>query len=130
MKALDKVLNVHIPAGADLSEQAITASFENAGRFFQKMGYPHEAAVCESWLLDSQLEQWLRPDSQMLSFAKRFDRFRVYSPGSWAHRFLFGTEVPPAQLTEQDAHSSLQRAVLAHWQAGGELFDTGGVVLL
>lgn len=32
------------------------------------------------------------------------------------------------QITDADAKTSLQKAVLRHWRSGGALYDTGGVI--
>ena len=123
-------LNLHIPAGALLQDEAVQNSFAQARDFFLPLGYPCEAVLCESWLLDPQLKQWLKTDSSILTFARRFARFRVYSTGSWAHRFLFGCDIPPEQLADTDAKTSLQKAVLSHWRSGNLLYDTGGIAIL
>ena len=123
-------LNLHIPAGAPLVSEAVNCSFAQAHAFFAHLQYPSGAVLCESWLLDPQLAQWLGPASAIRAFAGRFARFQVYSAGSWAHRFLFGCDRPPEELTDADVHTSLQKAVLAHWRAGGQLYDTGGVTIL
>lgn len=121
-------LNMHIPAKADLNAAAIDTSLAGAHDFFKRIQYPCTVALCESWLLDPQLLQWLYPGSSIAGFAARFARFRVYSAGSWGHRFLFGSDRTPDQITDADAKTSLQKAVLRHWRSGGALYDTGGVI--
>lgn len=124
-----RVLNLHIPAGADLSPTAVDDSLRAAKRFFAAAGRPAALAVCYSWMLDPQLAQFLPPASRILHLAGRFARFSLPGEGS-AARFVFRTDTPVDRLPASAARTSLQRAVLAHLTSGGKLFDVGGAMLL
>lgn len=123
------VLNLHIPAGADLAPAAVDASLRAAKRFFEAAGRPARLAVCHSWMLDPQLAQFLPPASRVLNLAGRFARFSLPGEGTGA-RFIFTTDTPVEKLPAAAARTSLQRAVRAHLAAGGKLYDFGGAMLL
>lgn len=123
------VLNLHIPAGADLTPASVDASLRAAKTFFEAQGYPAGVIVCHSWMLDPQLEAFLPASSRVLGLARRFARLSVPGGGTGA-RFVFGTDTPPAQLPPEAIRTSLQQTVFDYLQRGGKLYDFGGVMLL
>lgn len=123
-------LNLHIPRGADLSAVAIDASFGAAKAFFTALGYPCRAAVCDSWLLDPTVAEYQPSGSRIAAFSHRFQRFPVGGPHASFGRFLFGYDFDPQNLANLVPHSALQQKVQHRLLNGGEMFDTGGVVLL
>ncbi len=70
----DTVLEVHIPRGGGLTEEACDASFAAAKDFFSRY-FPevtYKCFTCFSWLLDDTLEQFMRQDANILKFQRRF----------------------------------------------------------
>lgn len=121
LQAGDPVLEVHIPAGEALLPEACLASFAAATAFFAHE--PWRGFTCESWLLGAQLSAVLPPDANILAF----QRFFIPLPGHMDDRQMiervFG--VWPLDPATAPRETKLQRAVLAHYAAGGCL--EGGV---
>lgn len=69
------LLMMHIPPSGPLDVQESEESVATAVESF-KLWYPEEPVhgfVCHSWLLDPQLAEYLRPDSNIIRFQQRFD---------------------------------------------------------
>jgi hypothetical protein len=119
-KTGDPTLSIHIPDFmGSMSVDACDESFATARAFFPAH-YPDEAfrtAVCNSWILDPQLRDYLKPDSNILRFQDRFTEIR---PAEWTNdgplRFVFGPADLP--LAEYPQRSSVERAVVGHIAAG------------
>ncbi len=70
----EPVLEVHIPRGGPLDQDACHASFEQAKQFFARY-FPEVAYrcfTCFSWLLDDTLKQFMKPDANALQFQQMF----------------------------------------------------------
>lgn len=116
----DPTLSIHIPDFmGSMSPDALDDSFEQATAFFPTH-FPEEiytTAICNSWLLDAQLRDYLAPNSNTIAFQ---DRFHSIRQGEWANdgplRFVFGPVDWPLEDYPQD--SSIQRAVVQHLKDG------------
>lgn len=120
-KSTCSLLHVHIPEGAPLDPTSCEESFGRAKVFFET-SFPmirSDVGVCESWLLDDQLKEYLPPGSNILAFQ---NRFRL-GPG-WTDddtsivRYVFRWRGISAGLHEIAPQTCLERAVLAHLDAG------------
>ncbi|MFI7387571.1 acyltransferase domain-containing protein [Streptomyces sp. NPDC049813] len=125
----EAVLGVHIPDfHGPLSAEACDDSLARARTFFARH-FPAEAAgvaVCQSWLLDPQLKQYLPAGSNIVRFQDRF----VLADADEGPQddmplvFVFGgTETPREQLPRR---TGVQRAVLDHLDAGGHWYVRDG----
>ncbi|GAA1615982.1 hypothetical protein GCM10009789_82540 [Kribbella sancticallisti] len=107
----DGVLEVHIPGDGPLPPSACDESFAQAAAFF---GGEYSRAVCHSWLLDEQLRDYLRPDSNIIRFQQRFT---VIGDPVVADddviEFVFGEGA-----TELPRETTLQRAIADHLAEG------------
>lgn len=68
------VINCHVPRGADLSPEAVEASFGNARAFFSRH-FPdvrYQAFLCYSWLLYPPMLRLLSDTSNIKRFASHF----------------------------------------------------------
>lgn len=116
----DPCLSIHIPDFmGSMSPEACDDSFSQARSFFSAH-FPEEEfhiAVCNSWLLDEQLKNYLGSASNVVKFQDRFDGIR---PADWNNdgplRFVFGPIGRP--LEEFPQETSVQRAVVSHIRAG------------
>jgi len=116
----DPTLSIHIPDFmGSMSVAACDDSFAQAAAFFPEH-FPEEAvqtAICNSWLLDPQLRDYLSPHSNTIAFQRRFTNIRE---GEWANdgplRFVFGPVDWP--LDDYPQESSIQRAVVQHLKNG------------
>jgi len=113
-------LSIHIPDFmGTMSQEACDDSFDQARAFFPLHFADEEyhIAVCNSWLLDEQLKEYLSPDSNTIKFQRRFRGIRA---AGWNNdgplRFVFGPTDTP--LDELPQATSIQRAVVEHIKAG------------
>ncbi|MBP2479557.1 hypothetical protein JOF53_008429 [Crossiella equi] len=119
------VLSVHIPDFlGPFTPEACEDSFTRARAFFPEHfpGGTADLLICESWLLDPQLREYLPAHANIVSFQDRFAVVRAEEePGDdTVVDFVFGsTEVPRHLLPRR---TGLQRAVLDHLAAGGHWY--------
>lgn len=130
LKRGDPVLNIHIPGKGKLNYDAVKESFLKTVPFFNTYfpEYKWEALICNSWLLDTQLRQFLKSSSNIVKFQDSFYLFPVYSSDSTGvYRFLFQTNVcKPENLP---VNSSLQKSVREYLIGGSKIKIGGGFIL-
>ena len=128
------VISVHIPETGPLRPEDVDDSFARArdffGRYFPEA--PAHALQCNSWLLDPQLAQVVKPESNLASFQRRWrlvgepreaDASIIY--------FVFRRRARPGEeldLTGLPRRTSLERAVLEHLDAGGHWYAYVGLI--
>lgn len=124
----EHVLNTHIPAGGQLPPDVVADSLRRGRRVmgdaYPELG-PFTTAVCKSWLLDPQLQD-LVPGSNLASFAALWE-LEDSEPGDGEVLF-FVFDLPRDSggrlaelLPRLQPRSSLQRALLDLWRAGGSI---------
>lgn len=76
VRAGEPVLEIHVPRGGKLLTEACTESMEQARDFFARYFPEHtyKVFVCQSWLLDDGLKEYLPEDSNILRFGALFHR--------------------------------------------------------
>jgi hypothetical protein len=125
----DPVLGIHIAAIGPMDHAQCGESMSRALEFFPRC-FPErkfKAFVCGSWLLDSQFEDWLPRDSNIVRFLSEFYLY----PLPWANDHQTMERVfrgPVKDLDSAPQKSSLQRAIIAHMKAGGHWRGQGGVI--
>ena len=125
----DDVLNLHIPAGVDLTpsrvEKSIQVGMDAAKKFYPEI--PLNILMCSSWLLDPVLEDFLGENSKIAMFGKMFRRFPVGGGGRSGFHFIF----PGKYEDERDLpeNTRLQRAVKKHFLNGGHILSYGGIYI-
>ncbi len=121
------VAGVHIPDSGPLRPDAVDAALAGIRPFFARH-FPELPAIstahCMSWLLDEQLIDMV-PGSNIARFCARWRPIGPATDGDASVRdFVFRRPyADPADLT---ASSRLERAILAHWQAGGHMRSRSG----
>jgi hypothetical protein len=124
----DPVLDVHIPRGTPLDFAQCGASFHAACAFFPRH-FPEEsftAFVCQSWLLDGQLEELLPSSANLVRFQQEMYLVPIPSDGTEALSWVFGDV--PNDLQNAPRRTRLERAIVGHLQAGNHL-RAGGCFL-
>jgi hypothetical protein len=131
LKPGDPILNVHIPANTvrngPLKYELCTNSYKQAMDFFASYfpKYNYNAFMCETWLLDPQLSDYLDKDSNIVRFQNDFHL--LPSPGTndgGLINFIFGDHFPGWGAVR--AETSLQAIAIRHVQTGGSWRVTGG----
>ena len=126
----DDVLSVHIPAGGRMSPELVDDAFRQAEEFFAEH-YPEKhfkAYVCSSWLLNTDMEAFLSPDSNITRFRNRF-RVVLTTPNGYSlYWHIFGIEqfLPLEQLQPANA---FQKTLLDYVKSGKTLYNGYGYIL-
>lgn len=112
------VINVHIPAGADLSPKAVDGAFAAAKTLFGAIYPQARAFVCYSWLLHPGLRQLLDENSNILRFAARFPIVGQAQDAGEAIRWIYGKKY--RRKGDYPQETTLQRKALGHFDCLGE----------
>ena len=122
----DRVVFFHIPEGSHLDLEECGASFHTAMEFFPKHfpESPFSAFFCWSWLLDTQLEEWLSPTSNLVRFQREFYLY----PGEISEESILSAVfgAVPADVARAPRDTKLQRAILDHMSAGKSVIPRAG----
>ncbi len=116
----DVCVNLHIPETGPLRPDAVGESLR-AGRTLLRRRFPEErlrVRFCVSWLLDPQLAEYLPEGSNIRAFQElfRIGPAKDDDGDVSVRKFVFGnTAAPVGELPQRTA---LERAAVAHWQAG------------
>lgn len=128
MKHIDDkiVIGIHIPSDADFSPSTVDKSLINAKMFFAEY-YPNLANAeyrCHSWLLDSQIKDMIRQNSNIISFQNRFEIFDKGEIGTDFIEWLYNTESTDYNALPES--TSLQRNMKIHLLSGGVIYNAYG----
>ncbi|WP_277472890.1 MULTISPECIES: acyltransferase domain-containing protein [unclassified Paenibacillus] len=124
-----KLINIHIPADADMRRESLRKSYEDARVFFAKYypEYGQSDMVCSSWLLSPALAELLPENSNIVCFQKAFDLTRIDETKDSAIRWVYGrTDLPIHDLPER---TSLQKKIKARMLEGGIIGAADGKLL-
>jgi len=124
----DPILEVHIPAGSRMDFDACGDSFRQAVDFFPRYfpDRPFKAFCCGSWLLNTQFQDMLPSDSNIVRFQKEFYLFPILSGGRSGLERIFRNGIQDLAKAPRD--TKLRCAILDHLQAGGYLRVGGGLI--
>jgi len=125
----DVVLEIHIPEGEPLTEDACRQSFVDAISFFAQF-YPEVKAhsfACYSWLFNTQFETLLASNSNIVGWQREVYEFPMPSTGSDGLYFIFGQDKIDPSTAPRD--SKLRRTIVEHLEKGNTL-RSGGMFFL
>ena len=124
----DPAVEIHIPAGSPMDFDACGDSFRLAIDFFPTYfpERPFKAFCCGSWILNTQFQDMLPSDSNMVRFQKEFYLYPILSSGRSGIPRIFGSDIQDLSKAPRD--TTLRRAVLDHLESGGYL-RAGGALL-
>lgn len=123
-----QVIDIHIPSDANFSPKAVDESLEMAEEFL-RIHYPEMSDcdfTCDSWLLSRQLEGMLKEESNIRSFAKRFEILGEGEPDTEFVEWIFNTKTDNYETLPEN--TSLQRGMKKFILSGG-LFRNGYGIL-
>jgi hypothetical protein len=122
----EKLVNIHIPADADLSKPSVLQSLKDARAFLHQY-YPDFSGVrmvCDSWLLSPTLSTLLPERSNIRDFQSLFTILFVEEDGDSGIEWLYGrTDLPYSELPED---TSLQKKGKQLLSSGGHLGSAFG----
>ena len=130
----DPCINLHIPAIGPLNYDACVASIKSMVDFSLKFHpeYDFRAVVCYSWLLDTQFQQILPPDSNIVQFQKLGHHFDMpdRSEDREIRWRLWGAKARDGiiALDELECRTAMQRNVVDFWRNGGHFIE-GGLII-
>ena len=126
LKKGDPVVNLHIPANGKFTPEIVDESLKDIKEFLKECfpDYNYKAFVCCSWFLDPQNELLLKEDSNILKFAKRFNRFTHKDWGKSIFSFVYQMDNPV--IEELPENTSLQIAMKKHLLSGKTIYNVGG----
>ncbi|ANY08848.1 acyltransferase domain-containing protein [Pseudonocardia sp. HH130630-07] len=117
----DPVLAVHIPGDGPMRPGDCDDSFRaaHAAVAAEPPAARPRFATCSSWLLDDQLAEYLRPDSNIVDFQRRFTPVGRSAAGD-ADILEFVLDIPPGRAfpAHPPQDTALQRAIVGHRRAG------------
>ena len=130
LKTGDDVISVHIPKNGRMTPELVDEAFCMAEDFFARY-YPEKkfvAYVCSSWLLNTDMREFLTPETNMMRFQKRFRVVMTTVNGYSLYWHIFGIEqfLP---LDELQPANSFQSNVLERVKAGKVLYNGYGYIL-
>lgn len=127
----DPILDMHIPADGRMHFAECGESMRQALEFFPRY-FPEKPVArafgCWSWLLDSQYEQLLPPNSNIVQFLREFYCFPQRSDDSDPFFRVFGTMPPDLRTAPRD--TALRRAMLDFTLTGNRLHMAAGFILI
>lgn len=126
----EKIISLHIPSDANIDSACVNRSVEEAKKFMA-LHFPEYAGStieCHSWLLSPALLPYLKEDSRILAFQKRF-QIRHTDPQpmdilEWV--FRVPEDTPMERLPE---NTSLQRNLKQLLLDGGSVGVADGIML-
>jgi hypothetical protein len=123
-------VSTHIPESGPLTPESVDDSFRQARAFFAEHfpEYPTQLFYCGSWLLDPQLVDVLRPESNMVNFQQRWVLETELGPGDEDAIFFVFRRRGDIDRTALPRDTTLQRAILDKLDAGGHWRAYGGTV--
>jgi len=125
----DLTLDMHIPSGGGMRPEACRDSLSRAPAFLAAT-FPDRLCVgvsCVSWIYNTQFEDMLGPDANLVRHMRELYLYPVHSSGKDGLYFLFYTDDVDPATARRD--SSVRRAVLDHVAAGNRL-RCGGMFTL
>ncbi len=121
IKKGERVYHIHIPFGEPLTKDAIDNSFELAKKYFKKGAYLH----LTSWVLDPTLKSLLKPDSNILAFASRFNIYKTIERYA-IERFVF--LIVKENKNDYEPKNSFQRALKEALLKGQKFYSGFGII--
>ncbi len=117
----EKAVAVHIPEGADLSQDQVDSSLERAKEY-----YEGNLLVCDSWLLDPHLKFILPEKSRIIGFMERFHKMPMKAEVPQIMERVMGFGCSLDKLKNYPCSTSLQISLKEYLLEGKELFTTAG----
>lgn len=131
LKEGDNVVEIHIPAGTGFSPEACKEAINEATKFFAKY-YPdfkYNHYTCRSWLLDTELNKFLKEESNIIKFQKAFDILPDKHKESYsALKFIFKCNTTRLTLRTEVCSSGFSEKLKKHVLSGGKLYEGFGII--
>lgn len=123
------LIDIHIPADADMAIDKLRNSYMEALDFFGKYYSDFKGVdmVCSSWLLAPSLKYVLLENSKIMQFQKSFVIEHVEADSLGFMDWIYGRkDIPIEELPEE---TSLQRSLKPHLQNNGKIEWASGKLI-
>lgn len=125
----EKVLSLHIPSDANMKDENVGRSLEEARAFMRRFypAYADSRMYCNSWLLAPKLQELLPPTSNIVKFQNRFELTRYSDEGNDCLLWVFQA---PENVDYHDLkeNTSLQRKIKKLMLEGGSVGYGAGFI--
>ena len=127
----DGMVSIHIPHGARFDADTVNFSIERTKEILKKCypEYDYKTFFCGSWLLDPQLCDILKPESNIVGFCKRFKPLAIVDAGTCVFSFVFGKPNMDFEIADLPETTSLERAIKNHYLGGKAIYEYFGYFL-
>ena len=125
----DKTIALHIPADASLKKEDTDLFFEKAYEFIEEIGYDYKAITVGSWLMDSQLENILNENSNILDFQRRFRKIGVKSQANSVFKFVFKKPDLNFEIKDLPEETSLQKKIKEMYLENKAIYEVIGYII-
>ena len=127
-KAGKRVISIHIPSDALLTEEKCSESYKMADEFFTKYysQYSNVDFVCSSWLLSPELRKLLPETSHIRLFQDQFEIHDVNYGDMEFLQWVYKRSDIPYDLLPED--TTLQKNIKEHLLNGGRIGSAYGVL--
>lgn len=128
MENQEKMVSIHIPSDAILTEYNCKSSLKMAKDFFEKYAaeYANVPYICHSWLLSPALKELLPESSNIIKFQNLFTITETNKTATDFMMWIFKKpDIPVEDLPEE---TSLQRNVKQYLMTGGQIGEGKGYI--
>ena len=124
----DPCLGMHIPRGADISNQAVDTAIAAAHGLIEERfpEFSGRLVYCSSWLLDPTLGKLLGENSRITGFQNRYVRHPQVSAGMHVFGHVFPKKC--ADYTQLPENTRLERVLKDLYLNGGHIYAYAGVI--
>ncbi len=130
----DDAVSVHIPRIGSFEPEVIDSAMAKGKEFFKKNfpDFTPSAYFCESWLLAPELCDFLKPESNIMLFNKRFFKYPSEACcGKDVFTYIYQIPVPATlegyDFTTLPEESSLQKKIKEHYLSGKVVHEANGL---
>ena len=125
----DGMAGVHIPRGADLTEEKMLKSFKEAFKITAERytDFNPKTVHCLTWMLDPKLAEILGPNSKITGFINQYLKYPIKSNGQELFNFVFPGDFDSYESLPED--TSLQRKLKAMYINGEFIHAHAGFVV-
>jgi len=125
----DMSISVHIPKGESMKDDLCLKSYREAQKIFKECysDIDFKTIFCHSWLLDPQLKDILKPESNIVNFGKRYMLF-PYEESDNNDVFKFVFTKPFKSYEALPESTSLMKALKEHYISGKYIYVCGGIL--
>ena len=124
-----KIVEIHIPADANMAREHLRISYLMAVEFLEKYfpGFHYKKMTCSSWLLSPDLSVLLGEQSRIVRFQRQFVIEHIDEESKGFMDWVYGSQDIPYKELPEDTR--LQRKLKPHLLCGGKVGWATGTLI-